>query len=99
MRTLDLPASTTGAFLVLGLNAVSIDLSGLGMTGCTQYETLDTSIFFLAAAPSTDRSINIPSSANFVGFAMRAQVAALAPGINPFGVAATNALAITVGTF
>jgi len=31
-----------------------------------------------------------------VGFAMRAQVAVLAPGINPFSLVTTNAVEVTV---
>ena len=94
-----LPWVLLGGFLVLGLTPLAVDLSGLGMTGCTQYETIDSSTFFLAAAPGASRSINIPNAQNLVGFALRAQVAVLAAGINPFGIAATNALAISVGTY
>lgn len=99
LSAIDLPAATLLGLLVLGLTPVSIDLSGLGMPGCTLYETLDATLAFPAASPSANQSINIPNATTLVGFAMRAQVAVLVPGINPFGFVTTNAVAVTVGTF
>lgn len=86
-------------FLVLGLTPTSIDLSALGMTNCTQYETLDSTTFFLAAAPSATRTVSVPDHPGLVGMALRSQVAVLAPGVHPFGAAVTNAVAIVLGSF
>jgi hypothetical protein len=99
LEAYSLPASTTAGFLVLGLTPASINLSGLGMTNCTQYETIDSATFFVASPPSVIQPLAIPNQTWLVGFALRAQVAVLAAGITPLGVAATNAVAITIGNY
>jgi len=41
----------------------------------------------------------LPSSPSLAGFEVSCQSAALVPGINPFGMAISNGLKLTVGVF
>jgi len=84
-----------GAF-VFGTTQLSIDLSFLGMTGCTQYTTLDFSTLLPLGGPTAQFSMNIPFNVNFAGINLFSQAAAFAP-LNPFGVIASNGLQATLG--
>ncbi len=99
MRVGNLPQSSIATFLVLGLTPVTLDLTPLGATGCTQYQTADSTAFYLATPPAHNVGIGIPNNAALIGMVVNAQAATFAPGINTLGVITTNGGVITVGTF
>jgi hypothetical protein len=84
-----------GAF-VFGVNQLSIDLTFLGMTGCTQYTSLDFSTLLPLSGPTAQFSLNVPFNGNFAGINLFSQAAVFAP-LNPFGVIASNGMAATLG--
>lgn len=93
------PQGALASFLVLGLNQVTIPLDGLGMTGCTQYLTLDSSTFHPVANPWTVCNLFFPNNPRLIGATFEAQGADFAPGVNPFGVAVTNGATIVIGNY
>ena len=93
------PNGVIAAFLILGFTQQAIPLAGLGMPGCTQYVSLDSSLFHLATPGATTITLNLPNAPNLAGYTVFAQGAEFAPGVNPFGVAASNGGQITLGFF
>jgi hypothetical protein len=91
------PASTFGV-MVFGVGQLipGVDLTGIGMPGCTQYVTLDASVFF-PLAPLPQLTIGIPNRSVLVGYSVFVQAATLTPGINPLGVLASNAGVMALG--
>jgi hypothetical protein len=84
-----------GAF-VFGVNQLSVDLTFLGMTGCTQYTSLDFSTLLPLSGPTAQFSLNVPFNPNFAGINLFSQAAVFAP-LNPFGVIASNGLQAQLG--
>src|SRR5262249_54483971 len=60
----NMPAGTPLAVFVLGFNQNNpgIDLTPLGMAGCSQYVSLDVSLIALPTGASVPFTLNIPSS-------------------------------------
>ncbi len=99
MRIDNMPSSTVGKFLLFGFTPMAMDLGFMGMPGCTQYTSLDATIFSLAVPPAENVSFVTPNNQALIGMVVQVQAAVFAPGVNQIGVAASNGGTITVGTF
>lgn len=99
LQTSNLPAGTGLCAQMFGLQSQlpPLDLTGLGMPGCTQYLQIDATTVFLPMGGVGDFPLALPGNQVFVGLQIFSQSAALAPGVNALGVAASNALALTLG--
>ncbi|MFO1055314.1 MAG: hypothetical protein U1F36_24095 [Planctomycetota bacterium] len=100
LNTANFPVTTIAALALLGINSAATDLTGIGMTGCTLLH--DNLLPFLPTAlPSGDTSIAVPLDPSLVGATLKMQGAIVdaAFSVNPLGVALSNAMALTIGTF
>ena len=91
-------------FLILGDSRTAwgtwplpLDLSFLGMAGCTAYTNALVALPLVNAAGSATAAIPIPSAPSLAGARVYVQAGATAPGANAFGVVLANALEATLG--
>jgi hypothetical protein len=91
------PGSLLG-FMILGLAQFvpGFDLAVIGMPGCTQYVSLDAAQSF-PLLPQPQLGIPLPNNTGLVGFQIYVQGATLTPGINPLGLAVSNAGVMSIG--
>jgi hypothetical protein len=91
-----IPAGSAFGAFVFGLTQLSLDLSFLGMTGCTQYASTDFSTLLPLSSTTAQFTMNIPFNTNFAGINLFSQAAVFAP-LNPFGVIASNGVQAQLG--
>jgi hypothetical protein len=89
----------TPAIIHVGTKQVSIDLTNIGMTGCT---LLTAPIVGLATTFSAGGAkpvpFNIPNNKFLCGLSLHVQGVTIMPGANTLGVIASNAIKLTIGT-
>jgi hypothetical protein len=97
--TSDLPVSTIFGLAILSTTPINpgVSLTPLGMSGCELYQTIDVSVLWGPNGNTAVVSWPLPSTPSLAGFVVYCQSAALVPGINPFGMAISNGLKLTVG--
>jgi hypothetical protein len=97
--TSDLPVSTIFGLAILSTTPINpgASLTPLGMSGCELYQTIDVSVLWGPNGNTAVVSWPLPSTPSLAGFVVYCQSAALVPGINPFGMAISNGLKLTVG--
>lgn len=92
----NVPPNTTLGAIIFGSAATSTPLDPIGMAACTLLTSGD-----LASAPVTPAnptfSLRIPNQPNLIGASLFQQGFAIAPGVNAFGVAASNGLELSLG--
>jgi hypothetical protein len=97
--TSNLPATTAFGAVLVGINNPALDLSALGMPGCTQYsDGMLTILYVTGGAASVVTPFNVP---NLVGFHLFAQSVAYAPaaGLTPLGAIASNGIDMGIGDY
>lgn len=99
LTTSNVPANALLSASILSFNELTppLDLGPLGMPGCSQHLTLDSS-FFLFGSPTVTLNFAIPNNPIYVGSRVLTQSVSLAPGVNPFGALSSNALVLVAGT-
>ena len=80
----------------LGL-PLPLDLSPLGLTGCSVHASLVALAPFTAPNGSADLVFGIPGDPTLFGVTAYTQGLGTAPGTNPAGITTSNALALTIG--
>ena len=100
----NLALSSSVAFVITGLSNTTsnlgplpLNLTPLGLTGCTSYASADVSTLVAAVAGNASWSLPIPSAISLIGLAFYNQAASIDPGINPAGLTVSNAGAGVVG--
>lgn len=98
LDTTNIPANSPlgAAMFSLTKHLPGIDLTGLGMPGCSQYIGLDATAIFIPAAGTASTSFAVPSATSFIGVRVTTQAAAFAPGINPLGVISSNGIELVL---
>jgi len=100
--TMDIDQSTNGALIGLMLFGSTgfdpgIDLSVIGMPGCSLYANLDLMLTVVLPGPVTPFPISIPNNPSLAGMLLFGQAAGLVPTANPLGIATSNGIKLTVG--
>lgn len=90
------PGGAVLGFLQLGFTNPGLSL-GAQAPGCTQYTDNLSTILLLLPIPNPCYTLAVPASSSFLGLPIRAQGGAFVPGINAFGLAASNGLLGTIG--
>lgn len=100
LTTTNVAAGTVIGAQLYGLVMLTppLDLTPLGMPGCTQYQSVDASVFVPGSAPSFQQPFTLPSNPAFSGVVIRTQSGTLTPGANATGVLLSNGLSLTLGT-
>jgi len=80
-----------------GAVTLPVDLSGLGMPGCTLHCSAEVALPLANLAGTASLVLPIPNSAALVGGVFYNQAFALDPPANPLGLIVSNAGAGTVG--
>ncbi|MCA8963357.1 MAG: hypothetical protein H6838_20240 [Planctomycetes bacterium] len=91
----NVPAGSPIAALVFGLTKFDpgIDLTSIGMPGCSQYSSTEATVLLIAPTPSTSRPFVIPNSPGLAGVMIKAQALSLSPSIpNALNANASNGL-------
>lgn len=99
LDTTNIPSGSVLGLSILSLTQLTpgVDLTFLGMPGCTLYQNLDVLNTF--ATPGTSASVpwNVPNVPSASGLVVMNQSAVLKVGINPFGFVTSNAVALLLG--
>lgn len=86
-----------GGFLWFGVSNPALSLDFVGMTGCSQYASLDYVLFLLFTPGGPYHwNINVPYDIAFGGVQIYSQAAAFS-SLNSFGAIASNGLRHTIG--
>ncbi len=93
----NVPTNSLGLGLRLGLSNPVLDLTPLGMPGCTLLS--DGELTTLPVGPSGVTTLPIPSQPGLLGFPIPLQSFAMAPGINAAGIATSNGVTLVAGPF
>ncbi len=98
LDTLNVPAGAQVGATLFGLTELPfpVDLTPLGMPGCSQYGTIDASQVWIASGTTGSTGFALPSSPAFAGIVVVTQGAVLAPGVNPTGALTSRALRLTI---
>lgn len=99
-----LPPASPFAFMAVGtsrtqwaLGNLPMSLASVGMPNCLTYTSADLLVFVPAAGGSGSWSFAVPLQASLVGAAYYLQGVSWDPGINPLGLAMSNAATLVVG--
>jgi hypothetical protein len=92
-------AGQLGALFVssLGALATPIDLTAVGMPGCSLLVPADVIEFRTASAGAAEWALAIPNSTSFVGAPIHQQAFPLDLPANALGIVASNGVVITPG--
>jgi hypothetical protein len=74
-----------------GPYSLPFNLAAFGMPGCTQYVSIDATVFLLSLTGQVTWPIGIPSNAGLAGLTFHVQALVIDVGINPLGATVTNA--------
>jgi hypothetical protein len=91
-------AASTFGVMVFGFGRIvpGIDLAPLGMPGCRQFVSFDSTRFF-PLVPLPQLTFGIPNRGALVGYSVYAQAATLTPGANALGALASNGGVMSLG--
>jgi len=79
------------------LGFLPFDLSGLGITGCMLYTSIDLTDGLIAFGPTASWSLSIPNQATLLGTKFYQQAFVFDPGLNAFGGAMSDAAEWQIG--
>jgi hypothetical protein len=79
------------------LGPLPTPLDPLGMLGCTAWCSADALLFLPVTGGVATLNIAVPANAVFIGLPLFQQGMSLDPGINPAGIAVSNAIGMVVG--
>ncbi len=97
--TRGLPRTTLSAAVLVGNFNPALPLDSLGMPGCTMWSTGDLDALPINLVPSPQPlDLPIPNLPAIVGWTTYLQSVAIAPGVNPLGLATSNGLEVTFGS-
>jgi hypothetical protein len=99
LDTTSVPAGSAAGITLLGLFEYSppIDLTPLGIPGCSQYISADFLQFWFPSSGTGSSSITIPNNPSLASVLIHSQGAAFVPtSINPGGVLTANGVRLTV---
>jgi hypothetical protein len=93
----------TGSVLGIGVLSIvrhepGLDMTSLGMPGCSQYVGFDVSFFMTPSAGQSTRTIALPLDPALTGLTVGNQSFALVPGVNARGAVASNGVALVIGS-
>ena len=99
-------ASAVSTWVALGLSdqtaggvPLPIALSGIGMTGCVLFASVDATVQVPISAGVAVLPLQVPIDPALYGAMVFATGIAVEPGANPLGVLLSNACALTIGAF
>ena len=100
METFAIPAGSTAGLVLFGFTPIDpgIDLTTIGMPGCSLLVVVDASIPFTPAGATSRHALPLPNTPALVGVHLHLQSAAVVPGANRLGVLASNGLTWTLGS-
>ncbi len=98
LRTGPIPQSAVLAAMVFGLTEFNpgFDLTVFGMPGCLQYASLDVPQLLVPSGGIAATNFVVPANPAFAGVAVKAQGAALVPGVNAAGAIVSNGMRLTI---
>jgi hypothetical protein len=98
LDTTNVPAAAVLGLNFLGLTEITggIDLTAIGMPGCSQYVSLDVSSIWFPAGGAGTTPFNIPNTSALAGVQVNSQSAAIVPGVNALGALSSNGLRLVL---
>lgn len=99
LNTTNVPAGTQIGAVALGLAIFDPGISlGAAAPGCFQHCTLDAPLLWFPSGTTASSSLFVPNNMALVGVELGSQSISLTPGLNPLNIAASNGIALKVGT-
>jgi hypothetical protein len=99
LTTSSIPGLTPLGSTIFGLTRFNpgIDLTPIGMPGCSRYVSLDASVVFIPSGTTGTIQATVPNSPTLTGTHFYCQSATFTPGVNPLGMLASNGLDLLLG--
>jgi len=96
LDTSNIPAGTPFGAIMVGLSNPALDLTGIGMPGCTQYTDGLVTLLFVAPSATNTTPFAVP---NLVGLTVLVQSVVYCPaaGLTPLGAIASNGVSLLIG--
>ena len=97
--TTNVPLTSVGGLSILSLTSIpgGVSLASLGAPGCFVYQQLDVINTFAVAGGSGSSPLSIPTSTSLIGAKVHTQSGVMVLNINPFNIATSNGLELTIG--
>ncbi len=92
----NVPAATTAAAMLLGLNTANVSLTPLGFVGCSAYTTMDLAVALPFTPPTASLTAMVPIQPQLIGRALQSQ-AAIVENFNAGPVTTSNGLTLLFG--
>ncbi|MCC7066004.1 MAG: hypothetical protein IT456_24625 [Planctomycetes bacterium] len=94
----DLPATATFGAMLFGLTdyPTGLPLGALGLPGCSQFVSVDASVWFVPTNGTASLPMTLPTAATFAGVRIGVQAAVLFPNINSAGAMVSNGLRLVL---
>ena len=95
------PAAATLGLGILSFTQFDpgLNLTALGMPGCSQYVGFDSVSLLLPVGGTASQNLSIPNIPSLAGLIVTSQSVALVPAVNPLGALSSNGVRMTVGLF
>ncbi|HEB52260.1 MAG TPA: PKD domain-containing protein [bacterium] len=93
----NLPLSLGVMALGVGRAVPAFDLTAVGMPGCALHHSADVVLSLAGANNAASFPFPVPNTASLVGAQFYTQAASLDPGLNPLGLAISDAAVLLVG--
>lgn len=99
LATTSVPPNSILGATILGTTRFDpgIDLTSIGMEGCSLYASLDVVATAVPSLPSFAYTLTIPNLTSLIGAQFHTQGIALAVGFNPFGFVSSNGVTLVLG--
>lgn len=98
LRLTGLPNGVVLGFVQLDFVNPALPL-GSNAPGCVAHTGGAVSLLMLPPFPDPIYSLTMPGDPSFLGLPIFAQAGAFVPGLNPYGLAASNGLEVTIGDY
>ena len=97
--TTNVPLTSVGGLSILSLTSIpgGVSLASLGAPGCFVYQQLVVINTFAVAGGSGSSPLSIPTSTSLIGAKVHTQSGVMLLNFNPFNIATSNGLELTIG--
>jgi hypothetical protein len=91
------PAGATTSVLSFGFVQTTVDLTSIGMEGCTQLTPSTIVVPMTVQGSGAQTTVSIPNDTNLLGNVLYTQGTVIAPGANTVGILTSNGGALVFG--
>lgn len=98
LDTANVPAAATIGANIYGLTEINpgIDLTSIGMPGCSQYVSADANVVWVPTSGTGSAPFSVPNDPGLAGIEIKSQSACLVSGVNTLGALSSNGVKLVI---